>query len=277
MFLKDTFIINSNKENDLPIIGDLNYRQDSTNLVVFCHGFKGFKDWGCWNLVANLFVENGFKFLKFNFSQNGGTLDNPFDFPDLQSFSLNTYSQEVKDVQRVIDYVTLNKYNSKFEKIYIIGHSRGGGIACLSTVNNPLINKLVSWAGVSDFKERFPKANELKQWKDNGIRYISNSRTNQEMPISIKFYNDFIENESKLTIKTALLNFSGKFLACYGTLDQVVPNNYALDMAKWAANSSVFGIRTNHTFGSKHPWNQRKLPESLKELCLKTIYFLKLD
>ena len=277
MFLKDTFIINSNKENDLPIIGDLTYREDSKNLVLFCHGFKGFKDWGCWNLVANLFVENGFKFLKFNFSHNGGTLDNPFDLPDLQSFSLNSYSKELNDIQRIIDYIIFNKYNSKFEKIYIIGHSRGGGIACLSTVNNPLINKLVTWAGVSDFKERFPKANELKQWKDNGIRYISNSRTNQEMPISIKFYNDFIENESKLTIKTALLNFSGKFLACYGTLDQVVPNHYALDMAKWAANSSVLGIRTNHTFGSKHPWNQTKLPESLKELCLKTIDFLKLD
>ena len=97
------------------------------------------------------------------------------------------------------------------------------------------------------------------------------------MPISIEFYNDFIKNESKLTIKTALLNYSGKFLACYGSLDQVVPNHYALDMAKWATNSSSFGIRTNHTFGSKHPWTQSILPNSLKELCLKTIDFLKSD
>ena len=95
------------------------------------------------------------------------------------------------------------------------------------------------------------------------------------MPISIKFYNDFIENESKLSIKTALLNYSGKFLACFGSFDQVVPNQYALDMAKWATNSSIFKIRTNHTFGSKHPWTKTNLPDSLKEVCIKTIDFLK--
>ena len=77
----------------------------------------------------------------------------------------------------------------------------------------------------------------------NRIRYqYLNSRTNQEMPISIKFYNDFIENESKLSIKTALLNYSGKFLACFGSFDQVVPNQYALDMTKWATNSSILKL-----------------------------------
>ena len=277
MLFKNTFIINSDNDNELPIIGDITYKNDSNNLVVFCHGFKGFKDWGCWNLVADLFVENGFNFLKFNFSHNGGTLDNPVDFPDLQSFSLNTYSKEVKDVHRVIDYVTLNKYNHKYEHIYIIGHSRGGGVACLSTKDYPLINKLVTWAGVSDFKQRFPLGEELSKWKANGIRYISNSRTGQELPISINFYKDFIDNESKLSIKTALLNYSGKFLACYGSLDLVVPNQYALDMAKWASNSTLLKIRTNHTFGSKHPWIETSLPDSLKEVCLKTIDFLKSD
>ena len=277
MFLKETFIINSDNDKDLPIIGDLTYKKDSKNLVVFCHGFKGFKDWGCWNLVANLFAENGFKFLKFNFSHNGGTLDNPFYFTDLQSFSLNNYSVELNDLQRVLDYIFLNNYNSKYEQIYIIGHSRGAGIACLSTVNNPLIKKLVSWAGVADFRDRLPKSKELMDWKDNGIRYIYNSRTNQEMPISIQFYNDFIENESKLSIKTALLNYSGKFLACHGSLDQVVPNQYPLDMVKWAANSSIFKIRTNHTIGSKHPWTKTHLPDSLREVCIKTIDFLKSD
>ena len=87
MFLKETFIINSDNDKDLPIIGDLTYKKDSKNLVVFCHGFKGFKDWGCWNLVANLFAENDLKFLKFNFSHNGVTLDNPLKFFDLLSIT----------------------------------------------------------------------------------------------------------------------------------------------------------------------------------------------
>ena len=146
----------------------------------------------------------------------------------------------------------------------------------MSTVNNPQINKLVSWAGVANFKERFPENEELEQWKKNRIRYIFNSRTNQEMPISIKFYNDFIENESKLSIKTALINYSGKFLACFGSFDQVVPNQYALDMAKWATNSSIFKIRTNHSFGSKHPWTKNKSSRFFEEVCAKNNRFFKI-
>ena len=34
-------------------------------VVVFSHGFKGFKDWGPFNLMANNFAANGFVFVKF--------------------------------------------------------------------------------------------------------------------------------------------------------------------------------------------------------------------
>ena len=50
-FLADTFVPD-NKEK-LP-------------LVIFCHGYKGYKDWGAWNLMAEKFAENGF-FFKANF------------------------------------------------------------------------------------------------------------------------------------------------------------------------------------------------------------------
>jgi predicted dienelactone hydrolase len=73
-------------------------------LVIFCHGYKGYKDWGAWNLVADEFVKKGFSFVKFNFSLNGGTIENPIDFPDLSAFSQNTHSQEVKDVGRLLKF-----------------------------------------------------------------------------------------------------------------------------------------------------------------------------
>ena len=50
---------------------------DKKPLVIFVHGYKGFKDWGAWSLVAKSFAEAGFYFVKFNFSHNGTTLDNP--------------------------------------------------------------------------------------------------------------------------------------------------------------------------------------------------------
>ena len=61
-------------------------------LVIFCHGYKGYKDWGAWDLVAERFAEEGYFFLKFNFSHNGGTVQNPIDFPDLEAFAQNNFS-----------------------------------------------------------------------------------------------------------------------------------------------------------------------------------------
>jgi len=68
-----------------PIVYDVCYIQSQRPkpIVIFCHGYKGFKDWGAWDLVAKSFANAGFFFLKFNFSHNGGTVEQPMDFPDL--------------------------------------------------------------------------------------------------------------------------------------------------------------------------------------------------
>ena len=97
MIKKKSFILENS--DDLPIIGDLSFKNNNASkLIIFCHGYKGFKDWGCWNLVSDKFAENDLKFLKFYFSHNGGTIENPVDFPDLNSFGKNNYSIELNDV-----------------------------------------------------------------------------------------------------------------------------------------------------------------------------------
>src|SRR5260221_9862865 len=78
--------------------------QPNAPLVIFAHGFKGFKDWGTHNLVARYFAANGFRFLKFNFSHNGTTPDHPIDFADLIAFSDNTFTIELEDLKYVIDF-----------------------------------------------------------------------------------------------------------------------------------------------------------------------------
>ena len=46
-------------------------------VIVFAHGFKGFKDWGHWELIAEKFALEGFCFIKFNFSHNGVSMSPP--------------------------------------------------------------------------------------------------------------------------------------------------------------------------------------------------------
>ena len=62
----------------------------NNELIIFCHGFMGFKDWGAWNLVQTFFVNQGFGFAKLNLSHNGGTVTEGFDFPDEEAFAKNT-------------------------------------------------------------------------------------------------------------------------------------------------------------------------------------------
>ena len=272
---KKSFVIKSSEPKEFPISCDYSYKEENPKIVIFCHGFKGFKDWGCWNLVANYFVNNGLNFLKFNFSQNGTTLDNVNQISDFKSFRNNNYSIELQDLIRVINHIKSPKSLVKCNDLYLIGHSRGGGIACLATQNHPEIAKLVTWASVADFKERFPAKNELLKWKKEETRYIINSRTGEKYPQDYQFYQDFIKNENSLNISKALMKYNGELLVCYGIFDQVIPKRDAFNMVNFSKNAEIISFRTNHTFGSKHPWDNTTLPLSLRELCDITINFLK--
>ena len=272
---KKSFVIKSHKTKEFPISCDYSFKEENETIVIFCHGFKGFKDWGCWNLVANYFVENGLNFLKFNFSHNGTSIDIVNQISNFNSFRNNNYSIEVQDLRRVINYIKSPKTLLKHNDLCLIGHSRGGGIACLVTQYYDEITKLVTWASVADFKDRFPNKNELSIWKKEVSRFIINTRTGEKYPQDYQFYEDFIENENSLNISNALKNFDGKLLVCYATLDQVIPKKHAINMTNWAKNAEIKSFRTNHTFGSRHPWDKTTLPISLTNLCNETINFLK--
>ena len=102
-----------------PILFDVHFNEtkQAKPIVIFCHGFKGYKDWGAWYLIAEAFSKAGFFFLKFNFSHNGGTIKQPIDFPDLNAFSQNNYSKELDDLDRVLDFIAgSNSYNEEINK-----------------------------------------------------------------------------------------------------------------------------------------------------------------
>ena len=77
------------RAHNKPILVDIRYISDQNPkpILIFCHGYKGFKDWGAWNIMANAFAKQGFCFIKFNFSHNGGTMEQPIDFPDLEAIT----------------------------------------------------------------------------------------------------------------------------------------------------------------------------------------------
>ena len=268
-------------ENNKPILYDVYYNKTKKPqpLVIFCHGYKGFKDWGAWHLVAEAFVDAGFCFVKFNFSHNGGTVENPIDFPDLEAFAANNFSLELDDLDRVLNYIEKGNedFPSEISSISLIGHSRGGGIALIKAEADDRINKVVTWASVSDFKARFQEESEsFKQWKETGVTYVENSRTKQMLPHKFQFYRDFKENEERFSIHRAVKSLKAPLLIVHGSEDPTVSTKEAKAIHSWNPQSELAVIEgADHVFNSKHPWQEEMLPNELNSAVKTTIAFLK--
>lgn len=270
-----------NRVNKKPILWDAFVDANGTQkpLVIFCHGYKGFKDWGAWDLVAREFSNTGFFFVKFNFSHNGGTMEEPIDFPDLHAFAENNYSKELDDLQDVIDYLH-SMENPFYEEIdpnnlILIGHSRGGGIAILKTSEDDRITQLVTWASVDDFGSRMGDKAEIAAWKKEGVKYVLNGRTKQQMPHNFQFYEDFKANEKRLHIESATRKIRFPFLIVHAKDDPSVEYRAALSLNFWNPNSKLVSIAdSDHVFGASHPWTQQELPSKLQEMVIETIKFI---
>ena len=266
--------------NGRPIIYDLQYKKESINapIVIFCHGYKGFKDWGAWGLFAKTFSSNGISFLKFNFSHNGGTEKQPVDFPDLEAFAENNYTKELQDLQFVINWLCDTYKNSKaidINNITLMGHSRGGGIVTIKASEEQRIKKLVTIASVSDYKLRFPAKMALKSWALSGVYFVKNKRTNQLMPHNYQFYKDFLQNEERLTISRAAKSLNIPHLILHGSADLAVDVSEAKVLHSWSPNSNICIIhKSNHVFGSKHPWDEPTISDDLAKVAAKTIDFI---
>lgn len=241
-------------------------------MIVFVHGFMGFKDWGAWNLMQDYFIAKGFGFCKYNATHNGGTIENGIDFPDEQAFGENTYSKELNDLISVLDWLE-TQIETPF-KVNLIGHSRGGGIVLLASKEDTRIKKVITLAAICDIESRFPTNEALEEWKKLGIQYVANSRTKQNLPNYYTLYEDFKANEERLNIQKACENLKIPALVIHGDQDTSVSISEGEQIANWVHLELITIPATDHVFGSTHPWNRTTLPEKLETVCEKILNFL---
>ena len=259
-----------------PIVTDVFYNEthQPKKVVIFCHGYKGFKDWGAWNLMAEAFANAGFFFIKFNFSHNGGTLEQPIDFPDLEAFGKNNYTKELDDLASVIDWIfNANEYRNEvdLQQVSLIGHSRAGGIVLLKSNEDSRIKKVITLASVCDFGKRTATIGDLDQWKKEGVKYVVNGRTKQNMPHFYQFYENFIQNKERLDIKKATEQLAIPHLLIHGDSDTSVLIDEAENLQLWNPNADYKIIKNaDHVFNVKHPWKQKDMSKEMEvvvELC----------
>ena len=264
-----------------PIVTDVFYVDDHQpkKVVIFCHGYKGFKDWGAWNLMAAQFAKAGFFFIKFNFAYNGGTPENPIDFPDLEAFGNNNYTKELDDLESVLDWISSEeKYKKEVDinSISVIGHSRGGGIVLIKANEDVRIKKVISLAAISDIGSRSSTTGDLENWKKDGVKYVVNGRTKQKMPHYIQFYENFKANEERLNIQKAVKQIKIPELVIHGDKDTSILVDEAHKIHSWNSKSILKIIENaDHVFNVSHPWEKENVSKELKEVTGICIDFFK--
>ena len=260
MVTKKSFNIQNEYGDNL--VTDIKFEESKKDLplVIFVHGFKGFKDWGGFPYMTDKLAEAGFFVVSFNFSYNGvgEKEDELVHFTRLELFAKNTFSRELDDLGNIIDYFDDNreKYNYDFSKLTLIGHSRGGGCVILKTSQDKRVKKLITLAAVS-YYDRYTDRKK-NEWKEKGYIEEPNSRTGQIMKMDLTLLEDIEINKERLDIQEAMKRIDVPVLILHGEQDLSV--DYSNAETLYSASNKNFTQyklieKTGHTFGVIHPFS----------------------
>lgn len=235
-------------DEGLPIRGNLDAPPDARALVVVVHGFKGFKDWGFFPWLASYLTKHRIAVCRFNMSRSG-IGDDPETFSRLDLFAGDTYSIQLADLRKVVRYA---QQHARGLPTFLLGHSRGGGIALLGAEEVPRLRGVAVWSPIAR-ADRWDDATK-RQWRKDGHYDVINARTKQVMRMSPAILDDYEAHREQLDILAAAQRLALPLLVVHGGRDESVPPDEGRLIAAHAreANLAVIG-RASHTYNAIHP------------------------
>ncbi|MBU6325838.1 MAG: prolyl oligopeptidase family serine peptidase, partial [Bacteroidetes bacterium] len=211
-----------------------------------------------------------------NFSHNGTSAQIPDAFVEPEAFGRNTIGKELQDVQSLLNGLSAlpDATHLDLNSIYLAGHSRGGGIALLSAARDKRIKKLALWNSVSDWNI-FMCQFDRERWKADGVAFIRNSRTGQELPVGYTLYEDYNAHREDYHLGAAAESLEIPLLLVHGTDDvnvRISASEYLYEKVLHAIFIRVEG--GDHTFGIRHPWTaEQEAVPAFDEALSNTIDF----
>lgn len=222
--------------------------------VLVLHGFKGFKDWGMFPVLADRLARAGLTAVSLNLTGSGVDDSGEFVFPE--RFGHNTFSAELADLHTALDALAAGELGVAAPAgIGLLGHSRGGGVAVLEAARERRIRALVTWAAISDV-ERWPRA-DWPAWRTRGRLDVVNSRTGQVLPLYTDVLDDIERHRAELDVEGAAARIEVPWLIVHGAADEAVNVHEARLLAAASERGTtelVIIPGAGHTFGAKHPW-----------------------
>lgn len=229
--------------------------KDRCVLVMLMHGFLGSKTGAPMGFLSQLFVEQGYAVLRFDFDGYGESDGAQQD---------NTVPKMLEDAKAVWDHASSLPF---VDKIVLLGHSQGGVVAGmfagrLEKAGTPPAG-LILMASASILKE-FAKKGRFFSFRCNPANppeYIN--------LYGFKLGREYILSAQTLPIEEESSWFTGPVLLLHGSWDPIIPVSCSKQYAKWYRNCSLNIIRaTGHVFLLRRGKLVRLLMDYLRQFSL---------
>ena len=207
------------------IHGDIRYKSTLKEkpVVVICHSFMAFKDWGFFPVIGEWFAKSGFIALTFNYSHDGVEGDND-RITGFEKFERNTFFKEIEDTRVIVDAISDGVVGAGIidrSKIVLLGHSRGGGIALIHAADDERIKALMTWSAISRF-DRWTH-HQKAQWRKLGYLPLARDSTISPLRLGKGLLEDIEVNQSRLDLLKTANRLRIPWLIMHGKADVTVP------------------------------------------------------
>ncbi|MCF8257399.1 MAG: prolyl oligopeptidase family serine peptidase [Flavobacteriales bacterium] len=256
-------IIHGAEQRPMPVDLRMAAGANHTPVIVFVHGFKGFKDWGHWPLMGEAFARRGFAFVSFNFALGGTTPQSPTDHADPEAFARNNFTHEQDDLGKVIDALTDGTLfpDASLDRsgFFLLGHSRGGAAVIVKAAEDARVKGLATLCALGDMGRT---AQDRTEWQRTGVTHVANSRTGQQLPMYFQIVEDYERNRHRFDLLQCCQRITVPALFIHGTADATVPASDARRLHAACPASELLLIEGgDHVLGGRHPWTSDTLPD----------------
>lgn len=222
-------------------------------LVLCAHGYTGFMDWGFWPPWSVALAARGIASVRFNFPGTGIGADlRSFDRPEL--FQANTYRRELEELAAVRDWIRASSAPIDQQRVGILGHSRGGGMAVVHAAEAGLeaYRAVATWNGLASIL-RFSDE-RLAEWRREGALDVFHHSARRRVPLPLAVLEDAEAQRARLDPTAAAGRLQAPLLVVQGEVDRDVTMEDARALFGAAPRASLSVIpEGDHVFGARHP------------------------
>lgn len=222
----------------------------SPAVVILCHGFRAYKDWGFLPLLAARVAEEGMAAVTFSFS-GSGVADRGGSFTEIERFRRNTYARELTDLARVVDWAEARARRDRRGgaaggpwrdaeppvRFGLAGHSRGGAMAILHAVGDPRVRCVATLAAPSRVGVWPEECWEA--WRRGEPARVYDFRTRGNLPLGPDILADIEANRERYDLERAVAALEAPLLVVQGDRDRAVPPEEGRALAAYGLSAST--------------------------------------